>query len=354
VEMIGDLIGFGSNEGRGDLVDGPIKLFDAYAVERLGEDGLQAGIDGFPPGEASADVVFPKAGLGFVDAQGNKFPKREAIVFVGKSLLIERMTGLVDAAPGHVVEIVLVDAGRNANVPGVEACSKGVFGEVLAAGLEIEPELPDDVETKVPLPVTGIVAVEETVVDLWPGGNSVEEAFQRRAHGAEHLIEQGGGAAFFEIIEQRVVGVLEVAGEFCLFPFERDEFLQIGFEKREGIGVTGAEPGMEAAGTCFGEVADKSGGKPDLPGIIFQAELNIAALIVSKISALVQLLKEVAEVRCDQPFVRDLGKACQLAAAGCRTFWRKVGLLVPFEHGCGILDIRDFLHTINIDCVQVS
>src|SRR5580658_2746997 len=111
--------------------------------------------------------------------------------------------------------------------------------------------------------------------------------------------------------------MLRVAGELCLFPFECDEFLEIGFEQGEGVGATGAEPGMKAPGTGFGEAADKSGGKFDLLVIIFQTELNIAALIFPEISALIQFLEEAAKVRSDQPFVCDLGKACQLAAAGC-------------------------------------
>src|ERR1700683_1325484 len=115
-------------------------MFRAYAAERFGEDSLQPGVYSFPPGEASAYIVFPEPGLGFVDTQGSKCPKREAVVFERQPLFVEGVAGLVDTTPGHVGKVVLVDAGGDADVMSVEAGSKGGFGDVLPAGFEIEPE----------------------------------------------------------------------------------------------------------------------------------------------------------------------------------------------------------------------
>ena len=87
-------------------------------------------------------------------------------------------------------KVVLVDAGGDANVTGVEAGGKGMFGKVLPPGFEIEAQLPDDIDTKIPLQVTRVVVMEKAIVDLGTGSDAVEEVFQRQAHGAEYLVKK--------------------------------------------------------------------------------------------------------------------------------------------------------------------
>ena len=110
--------------------------------------------------------------------------------------------------------------------------------------------------------------------------------------------------------------MLFVAGKFCLFFFQCDQFLQIVFEQGESVSGTGADPAMKAAGAGFAQAADEGGTELDLLVIVFEAKLYIPALVIFETFALIQFMQKVTETGSGQPFVCDLGKACQLAATG--------------------------------------
>jgi hypothetical protein len=82
--------------------------------------------------------------------------------------------------------------------------------------------------------------------------------------------------------------------------------LQVFPEEGEGIGGAGLKPAMKAAGAGFAQEADKGGAELFLFVIVFEAELNVAALIVAEVSPPGQLPEEVTESGVDEPFVCDL------------------------------------------------
>ena len=119
MKMIGDFVSLSPDQRRGDLVDGLIELFHGDPCKALGEKDLQAGVDGFPPDQASADVVFPETGMGFVDTERGEFSKGKTIGFGRQTLFVKGMTGLVDTTPGHVRKVTLIYPGSDADILGI-------------------------------------------------------------------------------------------------------------------------------------------------------------------------------------------------------------------------------------------
>src|ERR1700722_4103163 len=117
--MVGHLVGFGADKGGLDFVDTLVEICGRNGLQTVWEGILQAGIDRSPPIEASTDIVLPKPGLGFVYTERGVFSQGQAVIFRRESLFVEGVSGFVDAAPGHVAEIVLVDTGGDADVVGV-------------------------------------------------------------------------------------------------------------------------------------------------------------------------------------------------------------------------------------------
>src|ERR1700760_3332260 len=68
MEMIGNLVGFGTDKGGLYLVDSLVELCHCDGAELFWENGLETGIDGLPPSVTSAYVVLPEAGVGFIGA----------------------------------------------------------------------------------------------------------------------------------------------------------------------------------------------------------------------------------------------------------------------------------------------
>ena len=99
----------------------------------MGEEFLGARIPLFPEGARAADVVFPKAGLRFVDAEGDGVAGGEVEVGGGEALLIEAVAGFVHDTEEGGGEVVVLVAGCEADVGGAEGGAERVGGGVDAA-----------------------------------------------------------------------------------------------------------------------------------------------------------------------------------------------------------------------------
>src|SRR5258706_264317 len=89
------------------------------------------------------------------------------------------MTCFMDAAPGHMTEIHFVYAGSDPDIAVIKAGSERVFGEILPAGFEVKPHLPDQLHAEIPLLLFGIELMQEGIVYLFLGPDAVQQVLQR-------------------------------------------------------------------------------------------------------------------------------------------------------------------------------
>src|SRR5689334_19581768 len=160
-----------------------------------------------------------------MNAVGAGFPKWKSILFLRQSLFVKRMACFMDTAPGHVTEVVFINPCCNTYIPGTEACTKGMFADILSSCFKIKIQLPDKVHTPVPLDVLRERLAEEAVINLGGGADLFQELAQAGKESAEGFIEQRYGAAFFVLVEQGIVRMLLVTKEFCLLFFQPDQLV---------------------------------------------------------------------------------------------------------------------------------
>lgn len=94
VEIVGCFVGLHANGGVSGAIDGGEKLIEINVAE-MWKEFLGPGKPAFPERAGAADVVFPQAGLRFVNAKRDSLTRGEVKVVGGKTLLVETMAGFV-------------------------------------------------------------------------------------------------------------------------------------------------------------------------------------------------------------------------------------------------------------------
>jgi hypothetical protein len=163
-------------------------------------------------------MVFPEAGLRFVDAEGNGGSGWQAVVIGGQSLFIHAVAGLVQHTEERGGEIRLVVAGGEPHIARAERGAERMGGGVDAAGLKSKPIAAAICELSRLLGFDGVWA-------LWQGGGAGGGFFdgfrgglaERGFHGIEQGGDGGGGGAAFVAFEQGVVGFASVSPERGFF-----------------------------------------------------------------------------------------------------------------------------------------
>ena len=61
------------------------------------------------------------------------------------------MAGFVNAAPGHVIKILFINAGSNAHIMGIKTGAERMFAYILPAGFKIKMQFFYQVHAPVPL-----------------------------------------------------------------------------------------------------------------------------------------------------------------------------------------------------------
>ena len=110
VEVVGGFVGFDADEGILRAVDGGEKGVEVEGAQ-VGEEFLCAGEPLFPEGAGAADVVFPEAGLGFVNAEGHGVAGGKVGLVGGEALFVESVACFVEDAEEGGGEVVFVIAG---------------------------------------------------------------------------------------------------------------------------------------------------------------------------------------------------------------------------------------------------
>src|SRR5580692_12046027 len=210
-----------------------------------------------------------------MDAQGGVFSQGETIIFPGQALFVQCVTSLMNTTPCHMAEVVLIDAGGDPDIFGTKAGGERVLGNILTACLEIETHLPDQVNAEIPLlllrerwrrhtgfgrrgemkvgcevrrpgPLFGPFAAQEAIIRGSLRKNAIEQILQGRADLVEYFVQQGYSTTLFELIDQRIIRMLFISGQFGFLSFQCYEALQIAGVDGEGIRSAGTDPRVKA------------------------------------------------------------------------------------------------------------
>ena len=160
MEVVGSFVGLDADGSIGGAVDGGEELVEGD-FSQMREEFLGARIPLFPEGARAANVVFPEAGLGFVDAEGDGLAGGEMEVGGGEALLVEAVAGFVHDAEEGGGEVVVFVAGGEADVGGAEGSTEGVLGGIDTALGEFEAKGFGDFAVEGFLGPDGAIAVEE-------------------------------------------------------------------------------------------------------------------------------------------------------------------------------------------------
>jgi len=76
----------------------------------------EVGPPGFPEGAGTADTVFPKAGLRFMNAEGSGLAEWRAKLRFGETLVVETVASLVQDPVEGDHEVAFVVAGGHAGI----------------------------------------------------------------------------------------------------------------------------------------------------------------------------------------------------------------------------------------------
>ena len=145
VEGVGELVGFGPDQGRFDHVYSLIEFLLAYVRENLGEDFAALGVDQVDEGFRAPDPVFVEAGDGLVHGIGLQVV--DEVVEIGPGLLLheESVATFVDDGKHARKEHGGVVVGRDPGVVSSEAVGEGVLGRREGAPLEVVADQVEEV-----------------------------------------------------------------------------------------------------------------------------------------------------------------------------------------------------------------
>lgn len=333
VEVVGGFVGLDADGGVGGAVDADEELVEVEFL-KVGEKLLGAREPFFPEGAGAANVVFPEAGLGFVNAEGDGLAGGEVEVGGGEALFVEAVAGLVHDAEERGGEVVFIIAGGEADVGGAEGGAEGVGGGVDATAFEVEAEGFGDFAVEGLLGGDGGGAVEVVEGDGGGGFDGGGGDFgELAADGVEEGGDFGGFGAAFVFGEEGVVGFVLVAPVVGFFAGDGEEFFEVGSEGGEVVVFASLAPGGFGERGGFGVALDEFGG-----------ELGGAFELVGEL-ALVgagEGGESVAEpVRCAE-IVNTSLEVGELLGAEVDGSGGGEGFLVPIEGGGGGGEEGDF------------
>ena len=142
MQVVGGFVGFGADEAGRTSLMAKCHWSRETSLRCRAKRGLGFGVGRISRTiSTAADEVFPEAGLGFVNAERNRFAERRAPVIGGEALRVEGVAGFVKDAEEGVAEVLFVVAGGHADVVRAEVGAEGVDGDVEPAGVEIEADL---------------------------------------------------------------------------------------------------------------------------------------------------------------------------------------------------------------------
>src|SRR5205823_9825923 len=129
-----------ADERAGDGIDREDKLVERYIIQRAREGLLQPREEVLPKRPTAADLVLPKAGLRFVDAQRDGAAQGKTEVGGVKPLIVDAVARFVEDAEETLVEFARMVTRGEPAIARTDAAAKRVGGGVESAGVEIEAD----------------------------------------------------------------------------------------------------------------------------------------------------------------------------------------------------------------------
>lgn len=326
MEVVGSFVGLDADGSIGGAVDGGEELVEGD-FSQMREEFLGARIPLFPEGARAANVVFPEAGLGFVDAEGDGLAGGEMEVGGGEALLVEAVAGFVHDAEEGGGEVVVFVAGGEADVGGAEGSTEGVLGGIDTALGEFEAKGFGDFAVEGFLGPDGAIAVEEVGGDgvggIDRGGGDLGE------FGVDGVEEGGDFTGFgtaFVFGEKGVVGLVFVTPVIGFLAGDLEEFFKVGSEGGEVIFFASPGPGGFGEGGGLGIADDE-----------FLREFGGASVLMGEFALVgrVEGGEAIAEFSRGLEFVNATVEVGDLFGTVGNRSSGSVGFLIPIEGGGG-------------------
>ena len=151
MQVVSGFISFNPDQGRLYLVNSFIECIQVNIAQLGLEPLLQGGVEMDPEIIRSAQEILIHPGLGFVDCQGSSSPQRCAVQFLGNTLFIDRVPGLMQSPKKRGVEEVFIHPGSDPYVTQAEVGSEGMGCFILPAAVPVVAVFGNGFFTKSPL-----------------------------------------------------------------------------------------------------------------------------------------------------------------------------------------------------------
>jgi len=212
VQIIGNFVSRYSIDRRLNFVDGSVKIIQFDRSQLFGKSLLQTRVEKVPETSASADQVFPQAGLAFVDpgrSAGGQRGSFEAFVDV---LFVHAVAGFVESTEQGVGKILVAVAGGDGDVVDGKSDSERMMSFIESAAVEVVTKTTDDIPVELTLQVDSEVVFKAGVVCRRYLGDGLNQRNQFFTQIGENLAQGLGFHTVISKIDQRIGDVL-VTGE---------------------------------------------------------------------------------------------------------------------------------------------
>ena len=266
VERVGDLVGVHADEGGLDLVERPVEVLEADAVDGRRESA-RSGLElPFQKGRPRPTMFSQKRDWDSWTAIEAASPRASAGPFGGQAELVEGVAGLVDGGEDGGGEIVLEVAGGDAHVARPDGRGEGMGRPVQPARVRVERQQAHDAAGEGFLLFRRARPMQGRIVYLGPGPYLAQERSQTRLQLRE---ERGNrrlvGAGLVEV-EKGVIGLAgrtQVHVEMMRQEYDRRRrlivsgFNSIGLKTFEPQGAFYAFPSITISGMNEDDFADR-------------------------------------------------------------------------------------------------
>lgn len=335
VEVVRRFVGFDANEGAFDIVEGEDPVVERDVVDDAGKHLLRAVEEVFPERAAATDLVFPEAGLRFVNTERAGLAEGRAEVGGVEALFVDAVAGFVEDAEKALVEFAEGVTRGQSTIAGAHAAAEGMRRDIEPTGGEIEADGGGGALAEEMLAVEDEFARQQILSRFFR--RSDDRAHERDEFGpevGEDLRNQFCGHAGFVFVEQGIVRRFFEADGLSFFAFERDDLFEPGGERGKIVLGAGFLPNVLRSRRRAGDLFDEAGGHLH-SAIVRAANLTDVDRLIGVELRFLQFAEKFAKAWRRQLFVRYLCEERHLIGAKRGALGRHVRAFVPTEDAGG-------------------
>jgi hypothetical protein len=336
VQAVRDLVGrYADRRGPHD-VDRAVDVLPGVAAEALRERALQVREAPAPEARAATDHVLPQPALRLVDRARDARPERRAGERGVDVRLVQAVTELVERAEDRV-EVVLGVAGRQPHVARRDRGRERVDRVVQAPAPVVDADLAQDRRDQLSLGVDRERSADDERV-VRGDRRGLDERDEAVAHPPQRVLGVGRAHARLEVVEQRVVGALDLGKAGDVAPAQLDVAAQVRLEEREVRGLARPRPRLVAGRAGVRHLLDELARHP--PRLV-----EVAAADAQEVGVEVGLgrrgREQLSDAVVDEAVVGEPLERRALLRAPLGARRRHHDLLVPAEQHRHPLEVRD-------------